>query len=166
MTNVLEPVELEPVNAGSSVIDQIDEPAVTTAKSSAERDDTGELSQTSQKRHQLEVSHAILLERYAAVRRELSTMSGWDTLLQFAQEDLARARAVLHRLVDRLDAIRTERLRAPSVVAVSRATPPDAPIEDIPTQKAAFVAGIGFLIPPLLGCVWPRRRTDAGQADQ
>ncbi|MDV6034137.1 MAG: hypothetical protein F9B45_29395 [Phycisphaera sp. RhM] len=161
----IKPVEIEPVNAGTSVIDQNDEPAATTAKGSAERDDTNELSQTAQKRHRLEVSHAILSERYAAVRRELSTMSGWDTQLQFAQADLALARAVLQKLVDRLDAIRTESLRDPSVVAVSRATPPDAPIDDIPRQRAALVAGIGFLIPTLLGCVWPRRRTDTGQLD-
>ncbi|QDV81300.1 hypothetical protein [Planctomycetes bacterium TBK1r] len=162
----LEPVELEPVNADSSAIGQNDETAATTAEGAAERDDTVELSRTAQKIHRLEVSHAILSERYAAVHRELTTMSGMNAQLQFAQADLDRARDVLHKLVDRLDAIRTESLRDTSVVAVSRATPPDAPIEDIPTGKAALFAGIGFLIPTLLGCCWPRRRTDAGQADQ
>ncbi|MCS7470759.1 hypothetical protein NZK35_29250 [Stieleria sp. ICT_E10.1] len=155
---VLNAVEIKPVSVGSSVIDQNDEPGDTKAKDSAELADADAPSQTADQRHRLEVSHAILTERYAEVNRQLNTVEGRSVALQFAKDDLERARAVLHRVVDRLEAVMLESLQGPSVVAVSRATPPAAPINDMPTQKAALAAGIGFLIPTLLGCFWGRRR--------
>ncbi|PAY19932.1 hypothetical protein CKO51_08860 [Rhodopirellula sp. SM50] len=155
---VLKAIEVKAVSVGSSVIDQNDETGNASAEDSDERADADDPSQTADQRHRLEVSHAILTERYAEVNRQLNTVEGRSVALQFAKDDLERARAVLHRVVDRLEAVRLESLHGGSVVAVSPATPPAAPIDDVPTQKAALAAGIGFLIPTLLGCFWGRRR--------
>ncbi|QDV45025.1 hypothetical protein Enr13x_48980 [Stieleria neptunia] len=162
---VLNAVEIEPVSVGASLIDQNDEKAGTKTKGPDELAEANDPSQTADHKHRLEVTHAVLTKRYAEVHRELNAMEGSNVKLQFAQDDLERARALLSKLEDRLAAIRTESKHGPSVVAVSQATPPASPIDDVPTQKAALVAGIGFLIPTLLGCFWPRRKTDARQVD-
>ena len=94
---------------------------------------------------------AILEEQYNEERDRMEQFGGETAKLQFAQEELEVANAVLLKLRDRIAAIRTERQNGGTVRSLASAQPPNSPVESMPYKKVIMAAGAAFLIPFAIG---------------
>ena len=93
----------------------------------------------------------LLQEQYDSERAMQEKFQGNTAALQFAQDDLERATDLLNKLQDRAAQIRTERRQLTAVRTLAYATPPSAPVEDLPYKKLLAVSGAAFVIPFLAG---------------
>ena len=93
----------------------------------------------------------LLQEQYDAERAMQEKFQGNTAALQFARDDLERATELLDKLQDRAAQIRTERRQLTAVRTLAFATPPSAPVEDLPYKKLVAAGGAAFVIPFLVG---------------
>ena len=105
--------------------------------------------------HKRELS--ILTQQYERERVLLEQFGGASAELQFAQEELGVANDVLHKLRDRVAAIRTERQQDGAVRSLAPSTPPRNAVESVPTKKLAMYGGAALLFPFMIGLLWEIR---------
>lgn len=123
-----------------------------------------EKQQIADRREQMVKRLAVLQEQYEAEADLLRQRDGNSVALQFAQDDLARSRTMLHRIMDRLESIQMESKRGSSVLSISEAVPPSRPVEAVPVKKMLMAGGGAFAIPFLIGLFWEfmtKRITDS-----
>ena len=78
----------------------------------------------------------------------MATESSGDTIeLEFKQAELARAETVLNLIETRTMQLRTERRAPERVELLARATPPSAPLEQVPYKRIAVASLAGFCLP-------------------
>ena len=130
------------------------------------------LKELAEKRFQLAESKtklSVIQEQYEQERALLEQFGGATAELQFAQEELGVATDVLHKLRDRVAAIRTERRQDGAVRSLAPAKPPQNPIESVPMKKLVLYSGGSMVIPFLLCLLWElrvQRLTDSGMCDK
>lgn len=123
-------------------------------------------------RFQLEESKtklSLIQQQYEQERERLEQFGGATAELQFAQEELGVATDVLHKLRDRVAAIRTERRQDGAVRSLAPARPPRNPIESVPMKKLVTYCGGTMAIPFFLCLLWElrvQRLTDSGMCDK
>ncbi len=100
---------------------------------------------------------AVIQKQYQIEKERLEKFGGSTAELQFAQEELGVATDVLHKLRDRVAAIRTERRQDGAVRTLAPAQPPRAPKESVPYKKLATYCGGAMMIPFALGLLWELR---------
>ncbi len=100
---------------------------------------------------------AVLMEQYNEERERLEQFGGTTAELQFSQEELSVANDVLHKLRERVAAIRTERRQDGAVRSLAPAKASRTPIESLPFKKLLVYSGAAMFVPFLLGLIWEIR---------
>ena len=121
---------------------------------SRKNDQLQQLAFEKQQRQELETKLEVLNKEYEDERHRLEQFSGATADLQFAQDELNVATAVLMKLRDRVAAIRTERRQDGAVRTLAIATPPNSPTSKMPVKNLAVASGACFILPFLIGFLW------------
>jgi len=97
-----------------------------------------------------------LRERYEKELKKVAPGVADMVSIEFEQAELTRATDVLNLIEQRVVELRTERQAPARVVLFDEATPPDAPLVEIPLAKMGLAAMVAFCVPFGLALGWER----------
>lgn len=107
-----------------------------------------------EKLDEMQTMRETLEQSFATEKERLEQFAGNSVDLYFAKQQYHQAATILEKLTMRISSLRTERQRGSTMQTLTRATPPNTPVETLPAKKIVVFGGGAFALPFLLAVLW------------